>query len=143
MTSEESAQDAGDRIYSGQCPGDMGSNWCWGKPANFSPPLSCGIPCLRVPTPSTEAVASGKSGGFILLAFLSRHSIASLRTGIRPSMKHRTGWVHTSLLLSAKGAMRTRPYTVSLGSGNSYSLQCSSYVKYLGRDFCIQFVHYA
>lgn len=50
MTSEESTQHAGDRIYSGQSPEDMGPNWCWGKEANFSPPLRHGILWLRVPT---------------------------------------------------------------------------------------------
>lgn len=61
-----------------QSPGYMGSNWCWGKQANFVTPLPYVIPWLKVLIPGREVVHVGKSGVFILIAFLSGDSIASL-----------------------------------------------------------------
>ena len=71
MTSEEPAQYAGDRIYSGQSPQDMDSSWCWGKEADFSPPLPCFMPWLRVPVLAQRLSPVARQEFLIIIAFLS------------------------------------------------------------------------
>jgi len=80
----------------------MDSSWCWGKEADFSPPLPCFMPWLRVPVLAQRLSPVARQEFLIIIAFLSGDSIASLLTCIRPAMKHRTGSTHASLLLSAK-----------------------------------------